>query len=302
MITIGIICGLWAAFFQALSYFATRHYVNPRGGGSRELLVMSHVWMGLASAVGLIFTWPATAPAWGTIIAPLLLCSGFYALGQMGLMLALKHAQPSQVSPMLALKLLILGGMSITIAHQPLGAGQWIALLLCLAGTFLANYEPGKKLAFLPIVIVVFTCLFYAFSDWNIGRLNNAIAAGAPLTPRMLAFASSAAYAVCGVAGALLLPLYGSRSRRDWIDAAPFAASWFLGMLGLYACFGFLGVLYGNVLQSTRAIISVGLAALFVKMGWDHLERTASRGAFLRRLVAACLVVAAVILYHRSHH
>jgi hypothetical protein len=300
MTLLGIVCGLWAAFFQALAYFASRHYVTPRGGGSRELLVLSHVWMGLAALVGLALSWPDAEPDWLALWEPLVQVTAFYLLGQMGLMLALKYAQPSQVSPILALKLLVLAGMTVLVSQKQLHTGQWLAVLLCLGGTFLANHEPGKRPTFLLVLIVLLPCFFYALSDWNIGRLNVIISGGETPTMRAVLFASSASYVLCGLVGAAFLPLYGSRSGRDWRDAAPFAAIWFLGVLGLYACFGLIGVLYGNILQSTRAIMAVGLAALFVSFGWEHLERKSSRGTITRRLIAALMVTAAVILYRYS--
>src|SRR5258706_187295 len=56
----GIATGLTAAFCQSLTYLAARHYVQRRvgegeSGASRELLVLSHVWMALFALLLLPF-------------------------------------------------------------------------------------------------------------------------------------------------------------------------------------------------------------------------------------------------------
>lgn len=225
VMALGILSGLWAASFQALSYVATRYFVAPRSGGTRKLLVLAHVWMG-AVCVGLLpLFWPAQAIPWREIASPLIQMTLFYLLGQL-----------------------------------------------------------------------------YAFSDWNIGRSIHAMVEAEPRITLWQAaiLASLLSYALAGVAAAALLPWFGSRHAKDWIDAAPFAACWFLGMIGLYLCFGILGVLFGNLLQATRAIISVFLAAAFARLKWMHFEQQHGRGVWLRRLGAAGLVTAAVMLYHLS--
>lgn len=300
MMVLGILSGLWAAFFQALSYVATRYFVAPRSGGTRKLLVLAHVWMG-AVCVGLLPLFsPAQAIPWREIASPLIQMTLFYLLGQLGLMMALRHAEPSQVSPMLAFKLIILAVLTMLVGHQRLTGGQLTALGMCIAGTLLVNYSgrpPRRALA-----AVAFACLFYAFSDWNIGRSIHTMVEAEPRITLWQAaiLASLLSYALAGLIAAALLPWFGSRHAKDWIDAVPFAACWFLGMIGLYLCFGILGVLFGNLLQATRAIISVFLAAALARLKWMHFEQPHGRGVWLRRLGAAVLVTAAVMLYHLS--
>lgn len=300
MMALGILFGLWAAFFQALSYVATRYFVAPRSGGSRKLLVLAHVWMGGVCIALLPLIWPAFAIPWRELTGPLIQMTLFYLLGQLGLMMALRHAEPSQVSPMLAFKLILLAMLTLLVGHQPLTGGQWAALAMCIAGTLLVNYSgrpPRRALA-----AVAFACLFYAFSDWNIVRSIHAMIQAEPRIKLWEAaiLASLLSYSLAGMVAAALLPWFGSRQPKDWIDAAPFAACWFLGMIGLYLCFGIMGVLFGNLLQATRAIISVFLAAAFARLEWMHFEQQHGRGVWLRRLGAAVLVTAAVMLYHWS--
>jgi hypothetical protein len=68
-------------------------------------------------------------------------------------------------------------------------------------------------------------------------------------------------------------------------------------MLSLYICFGLLNALDGNVLQSTRGLMSVCVGALFVRFGHLHVEPAIGRHVFARRLFSAALMFLAVYLY-----
>jgi hypothetical protein len=65
----------------------------------------------------------------------------------------------------------------------------------------------------------------------------------------------------------------------------------------LFACFGLIGVVYGNVVQSTRGIMAVGIGWIVAHIGHAHLESKVSRRVFRRRVAGAILMTAAVILY-----
>ena len=54
----------------------------------------------------------------------------------------------------------------------------------------------------------------------------------------------------------------------------------------------------GNIIQSTRGIFSILFAPILAACGMTYLERKVSWGIIARRLVAACLMVAAIFLYN----
>ena len=68
-------------------------------------------------------------------------------------------------------------------------------------------------------------------------------------------------------------------------------------MVGLYCCFGLVGVVFGNILQSTRGVMSVAIGATLAQLGWHELEQRVDRVTLLRRLAAALLMTAAIALY-----
>ena len=68
-------------------------------------------------------------------------------------------------------------------------------------------------------------------------------------------------------------------------------------MLCLFTSFAIVGVIYGNILQATRSIMGVFLAALFTHLGHTHIEHIKDRSMFVRRLIAAIAMTLAVILW-----
>ena len=303
----GVILGLLAALFHALCYLATRWYVHRRGGGSRRLLVIGHLWMGGASLALLPLVWPAAGIShWGDVLEALVLTSVFYLAGQLGLVIALKHAEASRISPMLAFKLVVLAALATlwpATGGGPLSAWQWSAVGLCVVGGLLLNHAGGTSHP-KAVVGLALACVAYALSDWNIKRLVNALGAvdhmgtgSGVLSWRTPLLAVFLTYCFCGICAVGFLPWLGSRKRADWLDAAPFAVAWLGAMIFLYGCFATVGLVMGSILQSTRGIMSVLLAGLLVRWGHHHIEGKTKRGVFWRRLAAAALMLLAMGLY-----
>lgn len=291
---LGILLGLGAAFWQSLSYLATRQYVQRRGGGSRTLLALSHVLMGCACGAALPWAWPATQQAWSALLPPLAAVSIFYAGGQLCLMLALRHTEASRVSPMLAFKVVILAALTVFLGHKILSPLQWIAVGTCVGGAMALHYSGGRT-SRRALLAIILACVFYSLSDWNITLLVSRVQG----VPRWQAFIWSTliCYSLCGVLAVGLLPWFGSRRAVDWAEAIPFAFTWLAAMFMLFACFGLVGVLYGNILQSTRGIMSVLMGGALSRWGLIHLEQARPRRVWVRRLAAAALMTAAVVLY-----
>jgi uncharacterized membrane protein YadS len=81
------------------------------------------------------------------------------------------------------------------------------------------------------------------------------------------------------------------------VDAIPFSVAWFISVAALYTCFALAGAVFGNILQSTRGVMSIGLAAVIAKLGHLHLESLTPRSVMVRRIVAAVLMTIAIGLY-----
>jgi hypothetical protein len=68
-------------------------------------------------------------------------------------------------------------------------------------------------------------------------------------------------------------------------------------MIALYACFGLINVVFGNVIQSTRGLISVLVGAHLAGLGMVHLEQVTPRSVFARKLLAAAMMTGAITIF-----
>ena len=299
MATIGIICGIFNGVCVSLSYLFARSYQLSRPNGLARLMVISHLLQGLLSAVLLVLLWRDDVPPLADYIVPLAAMTGLYLVGHVGLFFAIHHADASRIAPLMGFKVVVLAAIAVGFAGQYLLARQWLAVFLTVAGVLILNYV-GGRMPWRALVGVLVACVGYSVSDIYIQRT---IAALAPLPlPWAAAFAGFMSYVGSAVIAAALLPWLGPRAWRegglsDWRDAVPYAAAWYLGMLVYFLCVALTGVVFANILQSTRAIWAVVLGALVVRWGWNHLEQHTTRGVFVRRIAAAVMIVAAIALY-----
>jgi hypothetical protein len=143
-------------------------------------------------------------------------------------------------------------------------------------------------------------CLCFAIADLNIVALIAALAdGGAAPIGRLHAgvLGMAITYAACG---ALLLPAaprMWPRSAGGWTPAVQYSVVWLLAMVALYACLGQVGAVFGNILQSTRGVMSIVLGAALAHAGWHDLEEQVDRATLLKRIAAAMLMTAAIALY-----
>lgn len=297
----GVIAGLAAAAASAVSYLLSRHYAISTGRGSLRLLVLAHVVMG---AVCLPLAWllsPATTPPLTAWLPACLGSAGSYLLGQAAVFAALRRADASRVSPLLGLKVAMLALVVSSVVGQPLDARQWLAVGLSGAAAALLQ-RAGSPLGLPVLALVAAACLLFAISDLFILTLIDALQPWlhetAPAAARLHAgaLAMAVTYAVCGLAAVPLVGRLPAPDRQDWVAATQYAAAWLAGMVGLYACFGLVGVVLGNILQSTRGLISVGLGAVFAACGWHDLEQPVDRITLAKRFAAGLLMTAAILV------
>ncbi len=289
----GIGFGLGAALCQSIFYLFTRRFVSHTGKTPLLLLVVSHVQMGLISLILLLVLRPRHLPPLATYAGPLASTACFYLVGQFGLFSVLRHVESSRVSPLLGSKIVVLALLSTMFLRLELRPLQWVAVVICSVATWLLN-EAGERVPPRYLAILALTVLGYCLSDMNIGVLMKQLALCGPSTPLV---GTALTYLVCGT---LMLPLAFRREARDprvWLLALPCAGVWFLAMCSLFACFGLIGVVFGNIVQALRGILSVGLGWLMAHIGHTHIESHVSRRVFWRRIAGAVLMLLSVALY-----
>lgn len=289
----GIGFGLGAAACQSLAYIFTRRFVGRTGGTPALLLIASHLLMGAGSLLLLPVLAPHPLPAFTTYALPLAGAAAFYLVAQLGLFHVLRQVESSRVAPLLGLKVLVLAGLAVGLTRQELHPLQWVAVGLSAAAAWLLN-EAGGRLPGRCLAVLGGTIVCYCLSDLSIGMLMKRLQDVRP-SPALTGAAMT--YILCAL---LTLPFAFRRELRQprlWALAAPFAAAWFGAMCLLYACFGLVGVVFGNIVQSTRGILSVVIGWSLARLGHTHLESHVSRRVFWRRATGALLMLAAVALY-----
>jgi len=295
MMTIGILCGLAAAAALSVSYVLSRLFVLRHRNGAFRLLILAHILMGGISAVLLPLFWPAQMPSAAELAGPLTGMAGFYMLGQVSLFVALRRTDASRASPLLGLKIVILAMISMRFLDQPLNGLQWAGAALAVAAAFVLSYS-GKRIPAPAIAAIGVACVAYSLSDLHIQWAVRGVFGQLGLFhASMLALILS--YILCGLVGLALLPLAGRATRAEWKHALPFVAAWYVAMIFLFACFGSVGVLLGNILQSTRGLISILLGAGLAAAGMVHVEARTPRHVLLRRIVAAGMMSLAIIAF-----
>jgi drug/metabolite transporter (DMT)-like permease len=297
-VIVGVASGLLAALCQSVCYLYSRRYVTRPGHSSLELFALSHVWMAGLSLVLLPLVWSPQVPAIRQWLWPLACCAVFYLTGQMALFTALRSTDASRVSPLLGLKILMLALIAAAclpvaalrdlLLLRPVTPLQWLSVGACVAAALMLN-EAGGRMPTAGLLCTIAACLAYSLSDLSIGVLVERLRGMGPL--RSAIYGCVACYAVTGLAG---LAALGGRPLPEWPKwklALPVAGSWMLAMFFLFATFKFAGVLFGNILQSTRGLISIGLAAWLAHAQLaPRLETRVAREVFWRRLAAAALM------------
>lgn len=294
MVWIGVMLGLGAATMQSLSYLFSRLFVMKRAQGSFHLMVQAHVLMGLASLALLPLAWPAGAPPLAQYFWPMVGAGGFYMLGQVGLFGALRYTEASRVSPLLGLKLIILAAFTVIFQDARMALVQWLAVMGAVAAAFLLNYA-GRALPWRAIVWILFACLNYSLSDLSIVAMVQAMALPSPVAAAMLGTAVT--YIFCGLVGALLLPWARPIRLADLKYSAPFAACWLGAMFLLFGSFASIGVVFGNIMQSLRGLLSIFIGARLARMGHVQLEQRQPASVLARRILAGGLMLGAIVLY-----
>lgn len=296
-VSLGIGFGFGAAMFQSLSYVCIRLFNKRHDNNIIALLALSHILMGLISIPLAILMWPEAMPGIRVYIWSLIGTSGFYLLGQFFLFAAIIHSEPSRVSPLLGLKVFILTLISVVFLRQHFDLSKWIAVGLTTGAVLLLS-NSGKRLESRFILLGLLACVSYCLSDLCIKVLVDHFAFMGILPGAVIATALS--YIVCGLCGIAVVIINPTHSTRDtWLYAVPFAVSWFVAMIFLFSCFGLIGVVFGNILQSTRGIISIVLGFVIAHIGFETLEPKPSRRMIVQRLAAAVMMTAAVVLFLR---
>jgi drug/metabolite transporter (DMT)-like permease len=290
---LGLMAGLIAAFLHAVAYLFSRQYMRQKASGILLFLGWGHVLMGVGSLAYLCCFRTIFSLHPATYAVPLLGTTLNYLVGQFGLLWALKYSESSRIAPLLGLKILLLAAWVVLVQKAELGPIQWGAVVLAVGAVYILN-TAGGVLSAKSWMGLGLAISGYCFSDLNIVNLVRALEGLGREGPTT---AVAMSYALSGLLSLPVLLTWRRINRAEWRALAGFSASWLGAMVCLYVCFAAVGVVYGNILQSTRGLMALLMAPLVAGWGWHHLESRIPRQIYWSRLTGVLLFLAALILY-----
>lgn len=293
----GIALGVMAAFNHSLAYIASRFFMRRYPTGTVHLLVTGHIIMGFLAIIAAVLLWPESLPPLRSYYIPLFFSVAAYLVGQGSLFMALRTSEASRVSPLLGLKVFFLAVISIIFLQNSYSVLQWTAIIMTVSAALILS-TTGGTMKYSAIIWICVACLTYCISDISITILVRKFEDISLL--HAAAFSAALGYILIFLAAVAIFPFLPRPTPGMALSAVPFAVFWFIAMLCLYGCFGSIGFVFGNIVQSTRGIISIGLGVLIAAMGHEAIEQKISGRIMLRRLLAAAMMVAAVALFYNG--
>ncbi|QSH40570.1 DMT family transporter [Lentisphaerota bacterium ZTH] len=293
---IGVACGLMCALCQCASYMFSKKFTRDKGT-SLQLLMVSHAIMGVIAAGGVTLLllkheigFSALKPCWLSLFK----VSMFYLAAQFCCFFALTKTEASRLAPLLGMKILFIALFGIYLFEHRILSLQWIAVLLCLAGAFMANWS-GGTVPVSGIICILLACAGYSLSNLNTKILIDIL----PIENMFMSSLLSAGLTFSSIGmvsllAAVMLPQFRAAHIKP---ALPFSLAWLAAMVLLFSCIGQVGPLYGNILQSTRGVVGVMLGMLVAKFTSSDLEKRLPGTVVMLRVFAAIAISGAAILY-----
>ena len=294
MMILGIISGLFAALFQSGSYVFSRQFL-AKHNSSWLLIVYSQLAMGILGGITMLFVPFGNLfqdPA--RFLVTLVFWIAFMVIGQYAFFRTLREIEASRLASLLGLKILILAAISLIFLGGRIGFLQTVAIFVSAAAAMAMNWSGGGNISLKGCVWLFLTLLFYSLADLAETRMVLMVQTGNMIRDGIII--GGVSYFALGLSTVPVL----FRCQRSWRllrDAAPFGFAWFYAMTLLFMCFGALGTVFGNVVQSSRGLFSVLIGLILAEMGANKIESKVSGFTWIRRGIAALLMMLAIFLY-----
>lgn len=290
---LGVVTGLLGALCQAIYYFVAAYVGSRYTLSTRAMLVFSHLLMGGVSLLGVALMLPGSGARLEAVWVPLLAMNVCYLGGQAALFRALRRDVASRVSPLLGLKVVLLAGVTALAAEETLSVLQWTAVILC-GGAALAMSLAGGRLKPSAAGWILVAVAGYSGCDLGVVALTRGIEVPG------LHGALLSVFLAYSVAGLLVAPVGIGLSKRQWRKAFktwPVASAWLVSMLLMFIAFNILGAVHGNIIQSSRGILSIALALLATRLGVGLADPLKRGRVFYQRLACAVVMAGAIVLF-----
>ena len=289
----GFVIALVSAVFQSVGFVFSRAFIL-RHRDPVKLTVYSQLWMAVIGAATLAAIRPWQPVEFTPrVLGILALFSVTGNLAYVCFFQAMKLIEASRLSSLLGMKMVTLAIFNIIVFRDFPDGWKWAAIVLSSIAAVGMNFSGGRLPARGCVMLVVTLCC-YAVTDTLAGKLVAEIP-GPNLTTRSLA----ATALNFGALGALSSLVFIRMKFEPAVFRAAFSYGfcWMLAMVGLVASLHLLGVMLGNIVQSSRGFFSVLIGYALFRCGRRDLEPPAPPRMWVRRGVMAALMALAMGLY-----
>ena len=302
MIWIGVLLGLAAATLQSFCYIVSGSYVRRTGRAGWTLTAPQRALMLIPYGALTVATWPESFAGEGLpFLAGAATCMVMAYLGDVGLFQMQKTVEPSRVAPLQAMKIPLIALISWAVLGRVYSGGQVLGILLVVASAGILC-GAGRRIGRSAWLWLLVCSGGFAVSDVGVGC---ALAHSREMCGGLLR-SSLFTLGVTGLGSSVLaLPVVAAQKASGTLPtlreclryALPFGTLWIVAMVFLFVCFSLSGIVLGTIAQSTRGLISVAVGWFLAHHGFADLERGVSVAVFIRRAVAAILIIGAMVLY-----
>jgi len=285
---IGIIASLVGAFFQALNYFVTQ--VSQRGHqyNSKQIIIATHLAMGLFLLIPLI-----TLRYWTYFeiddLGLLIKANLPYLIGQLLLIVAIKVSDTSVASPLLVLKVPTLAFVSLILFNQHLSILQWGSMGLIVYLAYSMSTLSGK-LDIKPALLIVGASICYGFSDLGITAYTLQLKGISGLERTVVSVTIN--YLFCAICLLPFTPVFKVPLKAVYHMKLA-ALTWIIAAILLVTGFAMSGVVEANVAQSTRGVWGVFFSYMALK-----LSANSDKKIWYKKIRISCFSVVAVALFY----
>ena len=293
---LGILGGIAAAAFNSVDFLFRSRFLLCYKSPVR-LLVVGSVIMMIMSLPFLFLLVPfSSVPSISKLILTTLGASTFFLIGQGSFMTTLRYMEASRLSSLLGLKILVLSAIFMLSGHW-LNLWQLLAVCVATAAAMMFNWTASKPIPWKGWIFLLLTLIGFSVTDMFETSLVRQIRECSGFSNFRSAMAVvPILYTSLGI---LLLPgiFFYKPDKDQFFKALPHAVLWLVSQVFLLACFGMVLPVFGNVILATRGIFSVILGALLPIFGLAALDSQIPAKMWIRRGIAALLMLAAIAIY-----
>lgn len=294
----GVICGFCAALCNTAGYFFSARFLKHSPSPLR-LLISAQVVMMVIAAPFIAFLYPAGGM--GNLVRFAWITAAwivFFWLGQFGFFTTQKHIEASRLASLLGLKIIILAFIYIAVEGNIPSVWQWFAIVLATVAAVMMNWSRAGRITAVGALILLLTLVSYSCCDICETEMVLLLKGDGHIL-RSAFFTTALAYTALGLVS--LPAAFALRiNRRELSLSAPYAALWLVSQVLLMVCFGLVKPVFGNVILASRGFFSVIVGAALSFFGLRGLDADIPARQWVRRAIAALLMIAAIAIYSRA--